>query len=207
MLNFIKQEIHNCKRCNLRNGARLPVPGTGLLRKRLVLVGEAPGEEEDLKNEPFVGAAGNLLTRALNKLSVNREDIYITNTVKCRPPQNRTPTLSEITACRPWLEKEFELIKPLVIICLGRTALNGILNITKPLSNLRGKILYYRDIPAVITYHPAFLLRNPSNIYKLQFLEDLKKGFKLYEILNNQNVVEILRTFNGTIEKVIFTEL
>jgi len=202
----LKDFVHSCSMCSLKKYARLPVPGAGSFKKRIMLIGEAPGKEEDIQNAPFVGPAGQLLTKALTKLAINREDIYITNIVKCRPQNNQTPSDEHIQICKTILEKEINLIQPEVIICLGKTATNGLLGTKYSIQSVRGKILYYKNIPVIPTYHPAFLLRNQSKICKLQFFEDLKKGIKMYDIIHDHNLIQVLSIFDGTISDIMFVD-
>lgn len=138
------------------------VPGEGSPRAKMVLVGEAPGATEDATGRPFVGQAGRLLDSILEAIELRREDVYITNIVKCRPPQNRKPLPDEIAACLPYLHRQLELIRPKVIVALGGTAGEALLNVRKSLGELRGKVHAYGGIPLIVTYHPAALLRNPN---------------------------------------------
>lgn len=204
-MKFLIEEILNCTSCHLRQHARRPVPGTGNHNSKVMLVGEAPGDMEDLKGEHFVGDAGQLLTRALKRLQVQRRTIYITNAVKCRPRNNRTPGKEELQACFKWLEKEILILSPSVIVTLGKTATNALFpdNDWK-ITRVRGTIQYYNNIPVVITYHPAFLLRNRDVIYKKQFLMDLQKAFKLVEILQTATLQAVLKDFKGQIVNLNF---
>ncbi|HJP57597.1 MAG TPA: uracil-DNA glycosylase [Gemmatimonadales bacterium] len=138
------------------------VPGEGNPRARLVLVGEAPGATEDATGRPFVGAAGALLDSILEAIELPRKDVFITNTVKCRPPQNRKPLPDEIASCIPYLWRQLAIIRPSVIVALGSTAAESLLGVKKSLSELRNKVHSYNGIPLVVTYHPAALLRNPN---------------------------------------------
>jgi len=150
---------HCCALCPHRANA---VPGEGNPRARLVLVGEGPGATEDATGRPFVGQAGRLLDSILQAIEVPRETVYITNIVKCRPPQNRKPLPDEMAACIPYLHRQLELIRPKVILALGGTAGEAMLGVRKALGELRGKVHTYNGIPLVVTYHPAALLRNPN---------------------------------------------
>ena len=148
-----------CALCPTRiNG----VPGHGNPDARLVLIGEGPGANEDAQGKPFVGQAGNLLSGILEAIEVPRDSVYITNIVKCRPPQNRKPLPDEIAACIPYLHRELEIIRPKVILALGSTAAEALLGVRKSLGELRNKVHTYNGIPLVVTYHPAALLRNPN---------------------------------------------
>lgn len=161
----INTQIKNCQNCPLAKSKKNPVYGEGSLNASLMFVGEAPGVEEDLQGRPFVGEAGRLLTRLIEKMGFKREDVYITNTVKCHPPGNRDPFESEISICFDYLKREIEIISPQVIMTLGRVAtytLMGMQGKIKDLhiSKLRGKAFFYNQIPVIPTFHPAYLLRN-----------------------------------------------
>lgn len=148
-----------CELCPHRTNA---VPGEGNPKARLVLVGEAPGATEDATGRPFVGQAGQLLDSILEAIELPRETVFITNIVKCRPPQNRKPLPDEVAACMPYLHRQLELIRPEVILALGGTAAESLLGVKKTLGELRNKVHTYGGIPLVVTYHPAALLRNPN---------------------------------------------
>ena len=150
---------HCCALCPNRTHA---VPGEGNPQARLFLVGEGPGATEDAQGRPFVGQAGNLLNGILEAIEVPRDSVYITNIVKCRPPQNRKPLPDEIAACIPYLHRQIEIVQPRVILALGSTAGEAMLGVRKSLGELRGKVHTYNGIPLVVTYHPAALLRNPN---------------------------------------------
>jgi DNA polymerase len=150
---------HCCALCPHRLNA---VPGEGNPQARLFLVGEGPGATEDTQGRPFVGQAGNLLNGILDAIEVPRDSVYITNIVKCRPPQNRKPLPDEIAACIPYLHRQIEIVQPKVILTLGSTAGEAMLGMRKSLGELRGKVHTYNGIPLVVTYHPAALLRNPN---------------------------------------------
>ncbi|MFL5548544.1 MAG: uracil-DNA glycosylase [Gemmatimonadales bacterium] len=150
---------HCCALCPNRTNA---VPGEGNPQAKLFLVGEGPGATEDAQGRPFVGQAGNLLNGILEAIEVPRDTVYITNIVKCRPPQNRKPLPDEIAACIPYLHRQIEIVQPKVILALGSTAAEAILGVRKSLGELRGKVHTYNGIPLVVTYHPAALLRNPN---------------------------------------------
>jgi uracil-DNA glycosylase len=150
---------HCCGLCPARINA---VPGEGNPHAKLFLVGEGPGATEDAQGRPFVGQAGNLLNGILEAIELPRESVYITNIVKCRPPQNRKPLPDEIAACIPYLHRQLEIIKPRVILALGSTAAEAMLGVRKSLAELRGKVHTYNGTPLIVTYHPAALLRNPN---------------------------------------------
>lgn len=154
--------IEACRGCSLGHSRLNIVPGEGNPHADLVCCGEAPGQTEDETGRPFVGASGKLLTDILRAISVERDDAFILNTLKCRPPANRTPEPLELQACSPYLHRQLELIRPKVILALGKPAANTLLNTTAPLGELRGRVHRYRGIPLVVTYHPAALLRNPN---------------------------------------------
>lgn len=150
-----------CRACGLCEQRRQAVLGVGDHAPDWLFVGEGPGAEEDARGEPFVGQAGKLLDNMLAALDLARGDkVYIGNAVKCRPPGNRTPEPAEIAACRPWLERQIELLAPRVIVLLGKAAVHAVLHDDKSLASLRGRRFEYRGIPVVVTYHPAYLLRN-----------------------------------------------
>jgi uracil-DNA glycosylase family 4 len=153
------RSTHCCGLCPNRTNA---VPGEGSSVAELFLVGEGPGATEDAQGRPFVGQAGNLLNGILEAIEVPRDSVYITNIVKCRPPQNRKPLPDEIAACIPYLHRQLEIIRPKVILALGSTAAEAMLGVRKSLAELRGKVHTYNGIPLVVTYHPAALLRNPN---------------------------------------------
>jgi DNA polymerase len=161
-LDAVAERIRTTYCCDLCPNRTNAVPGEGNPKARFMLVGEGPGATEDQTGRPFVGAAGNLLNGILEAIGLRREDVYITNVVKCRPPQNRKPLPDEIAACIPYLYRQIELIKPKVILALGSTAAEGLLGVKKSLGELRGKVHHFGKIPLVVTYHPAALLRNPN---------------------------------------------
>ena len=158
-----------CALCRTRNKA---VPGVGDVRAQWLFVGEAPGAEEDAKGEPFVGQAGRLLDNMLAALGMKRgENVYIANVLKCRPPGNRTPEPLEVESCRPYLDRQIELIRPTLIIALGKSAATTLLNVDATIASLRGRLHRYRGVPLLVTYHPAYLLRNLPD--KAKAWEDL----------------------------------
>jgi DNA polymerase len=159
----IREELGDCTRCKLSGGRQNIVFGVGNPEAALVFVGEAPGAEEDKQGEPFVGAAGQLLTKMIQAMGLGREDVYICNIIKCRPPGNRNPEPDEIAACEPFLKKQLAAIRPRMIVCLGKFAAQCLLHSDAPISRLRGRFQAYEGIPLMPTFHPAFLLRNPSS--------------------------------------------
>ena len=176
-LDDLKGLIGDCERCKLCHSRTNPVFGEGSPHARLVFVGEGPGREEDLEGRPFVGEAGKLLTRIIGAMGLTREDVYICNIVKCRPPNNRDPEPDEIMACIPFLKKQIELIRPDVICALGRVAAQELLDKEIKITKERGKWGSFMDIPVMPTYHPAYLNRNPSA--KRPVWEDVQKIMKL----------------------------
>jgi DNA polymerase len=170
---IINGEIEACTKCELSGSALNSVPGKGNLDADVMFIGEGPGEMEDIKGEPFVGKAGQLLARMLAAINLRREEVFITNIVKHRPPLNRNPLPEEVAACFPYLERQIELIDPLIICCLGGPAAQTLLKSNASISKLRGTIHRYRDIPLLPTYHPAAVLRFPEK-YKRDVWEDLK---------------------------------
>lgn len=180
-LDELNKLICNCTKCDLHNGRNNFVFGSGNSNADVMVIGEGPGAEEDKQGLPFVGRAGQLLTDILKAIKFSREEVYIGNIVKCRPPENRTPTSSEMETCIPYLKKQIELIKPKAILCLGLTAALGLLKKKDSLTNMRGKIFLYEGIKVMVTYHPAALLRNPN--WKKGCWEDVKQFRKLYDEL------------------------
>jgi uracil-DNA glycosylase len=160
-----------CKLCNL--GRRQVVFGVGSSRARLMFVGEAPGEDEDRQGEPFVGRAGQLLTKIIEAINLTRDQVYIANVIKCRPPGNRNPEPDEVSACEPFLFRQVDIVKPRVIVALGKFAAQCLLRTTEPITRLRGREFQYRGATLIPTFHPAYLLRNPSS--KREVWEDMKK--------------------------------
>jgi len=175
-LDDIQKNLGDCRRCRLCEKRTHIVFGTGNPRARLVFVGEGPGSDEDLKGEPFVGRAGQLLTRIIHAMHLTREEVYICNIVKCRPPGNRNPMPDEIETCVPFLDRQLMAIKPLYICALGKYAAQTLLNSELPISRLRGRFHEYMGIAVLPTYHPAYLLRNPDK--KRDVWEDVQKIMK-----------------------------
>jgi len=171
-LEELEREIKACRKCPLHRTRTQAVPGEGPTPCEIMIVGEAPGREEDLEGRPFVGAAGKLLEKMLAAIELERTRIYITNVVKCRPPGNRTPEEEEMKACRPYLARQIRLIKPKAILALGSVAARSLLLTRDPLLKLRGRVHILEGIKVVPSYHPAYLLRNPSA--KRAAWEDLK---------------------------------
>lgn len=161
-LDALEMEVLSCRRCGLCAGRNNAVFGTGNLYAKLMFIGEAPGYDEDMQGLPFVGRAGQLLTKIIEAMGLKRKDIYITNVVKCRPPQNRNPLPTEVLACEDHLTGQVDIIKPSVICALGKVSAQSLLKIQEPISKLRGKFYTYRGIKIMPTFHPAYLLRNPD---------------------------------------------
>jgi len=180
-LDELNSMICECQKCPLGKTRNKFVFGGGNPKAHAMLIGEAPGADEDKKGEPFVGRAGKLLNDILKAVNLNREDVYIANILKCRPPGNRDPQPVEMDTCIPYLNKQIELINPKIILCLGRIAVNALLNLNLSLSELRKSIHEYKGVKVVATYHPAALLRNPQ--WKRGCWEDVKKFRKLYDEL------------------------
>ena len=178
-LKTIAKAVEACTRCPLYKTANHGVPGEGAAKARLVCVGEAPGANEDETGLPFVGQAGGLLTKILAAVELTREEVFITNVVKHRPPGNRNPTPGEIEACSPYLVRQLELIKPKVIVAFGTFAAQTLLNTKTPIGKLRGEVHRYHGIPLIVTYHPAALLRNPS--WKRPTWEDVKLARRILD--------------------------
>jgi DNA polymerase len=180
-LEAVREELGECRRCKLHPTRTNIVFGTGNPKAKLAFVGEGPGRDEDLQGKPFVGLAGQLLTKIIQAIQLTREEVYITNIIKCRPPGNRNPEPDEIKACEPFLIKQLEVIRPKLICALGTFAAQTLLKTEERISLLRGKFHQYQGIPLMPTYHPAYLLRNPN--FKRDVWEDMKKIKKEYEQL------------------------
>ncbi|HNZ39132.1 MAG TPA: uracil-DNA glycosylase [Candidatus Latescibacteria bacterium] len=172
-LEEFRASISECHKCPLGATRTHFVFGSGNPDADLMFVGEAPGEEEDLQGQPFVGRAGQLLTKMIEAMKLRREDVYIANVLKCRPPNNRTPLPSEMEQCKPYLDRQIALIRPKIICALGRVAAQALLNTGEGLNRLRGKFHDYRGVKVLVTYHPAALLRNPQ--WKPLSWDDLQK--------------------------------
>lgn len=154
--------VEACTRCRLAQGRQKTVFGSGNPGADLMLIGEAPGAEEDRQGLPFVGAAGELLTKIIQAIQMGREDVYIANILKCRPPGNRDPQPDEVAACRGYLERQIDLVRPKVIVALGRIAAQTLLGTDSPIGQMRGQWYRIKGIPTMVTYHPAALLRNQA---------------------------------------------
>jgi uracil-DNA glycosylase len=177
-LEVIREDIGDCQRCKLCRSRTRIVYGAGSPQARLMFIGEGPGQDEDRAGEPFVGAAGQLLTRIIAAIKLSREEVYIANVVKCRPPENRTPEPDEIATCSPFLRRQIAAIRPLFICTLGGCAAQTLLATTEPISRLRGRLYDYEAIRVLPTFHPAYLLRNPEK--KRAVWEDMQLLMKEY---------------------------
>jgi DNA polymerase len=180
-LGQLNSAICTCQKCPLGVTRTKFVFGVGNPNADLVLVGEAPGADEDQQGEPFVGRAGQLLNKILEAINFKRDEVFICNILKCRPPNNRDPLPEEVASCEPYLWKQLELIRPKLILCLGRIAAQVLLKTNGSLSSMRGKVHDYRGIRLMVTYHPAALLRNPN--WKRPAWEDVQQVRKLYDEL------------------------
>ncbi len=170
---LIRETIGDCTRCKLHKARTNIVFGAGSMRAELVFVGEGPGHDEDIKGEPFVGRAGKLLTQMIEAMGLRREDVYICNVVKCRPPENRLPERDEISTCSPFLFRQIDVIRPKVICALGSCSAQTLLQTTQGISRFRGEWFDFRGSKLIATYHPAYLLRNPNA--KGEVWKDLQK--------------------------------
>lgn len=176
-LDSVTAALQGCQRCKLSKTRTHIVVGEGNPKARMVFVGEGPGEKEDLSGRPFVGRAGQLLDKMIEALGLSRQDVYICNVVKCRPPENRNPEPDEIAACDGFLKRQIRAIQPQVIVTLGKFASQTLLKTETPISQLRGNFFDYEGSQMIPTYHPAYLLRNPSS--KKEAWEDLQKAAKV----------------------------
>lgn len=186
----LEQEVANCTRCELHKTRTQAVFGVGNRRAEWMIIGEAPGRDEDRQGEPFVGRAGRLLNAMLEAMGFAREDVYIANILKSRPPKNRDPRPDEVAACEPYLKRQIALIKPKIILAVGRVAAQNLLKVDTPISRLRGQRLEYPvssnmgRVPLVVTYHPAYLLRSPQD--KRKAWQDLLLAKQVYDEARQQ---------------------
>ena len=171
----LKDQVRNCRQCELHQSRTQTVFGTGACTARLFIVGEAPGAAEDAQGEPFVGRAGQLLNAMLAAIGLQREEVYITNILKCRPPDNRDPKPEEVAHCSGYLDRQLALVAPQLILAIGRVAAQNLLNVSTPIGKLRGHEYQHpgSSIPVLVTYHPAYLLRSPRE--KRKAWDDLKR--------------------------------
>ena len=172
----LQAAVINCTACGLNQSRTQTVFGVGNKNAELMIIGEAPGFHEDQQGEPFVGRAGQLLNAMLRSIGLEREHVYIANILKCRPPNNRDPLPEEVNLCTPFLEKQIALIQPKLLLALGRIAAQYLLKNKSSLSQTRGKIYEYQNTPLIITYHPAYLLRNPVD--KNKAFQDLQLTYR-----------------------------
>jgi len=172
-LQELEKMVLNCHLCNLSKSRTNVVFGEGNPKAKIIFIGEAPGREEDLHGKPFVGRSGEILTKMIeNVLNMKREEVYIANIIKCRPPQNRNPEIEEVEACKPYLLKQIQIIKPEIIVVLGAVAFKSLLNNETPITKARGNLYDFNGIKVIPTFHPSYLLRNPSK--KKEAFIDLK---------------------------------
>ena len=179
-LKLVREDIGECTRCRLHKGRTNLVFGVGNVNADLMFIGEGPGADEDAKGEPFVGRAGQLLNNMISAMGIKREDVYIANVVKCRPPSNRTPEKDECDVCSPFLMRQIDIIKPKVIVALGAVAAKNLLAVSDSMSNLRGRWYDFRDSKLLVTYHPAYLLRDPRQ--KKEAWKDLQMVMKYLDL-------------------------
>jgi uracil-DNA glycosylase family 4 len=176
----VRTDIGDCTRCKLHTKGRTQIVfGVGNPEANLMFVGEAPGHDEDVQGIPFVGRAGQLLTKIIEAMGLTRDDVYIANVIKCRPPQNRNPEPDEVETCEPFLFRQIDVVQPKVIVALGTFAARALLRTQDPISRLRGRVHDYRGVKLVPTFHPAYLLRNPAS--KREVWEDMKLVKRLLE--------------------------
>jgi DNA polymerase len=179
-LSILQRTVKGCRRCNLAATRKNVVFGEGSYKAKVMFIGEAPGEDEDIQGRPFVGRAGRLLDQLIERIDLRREDVYICNILKCRPPNNRDPEESEITSCKNYLFSQISLIKPRIICTLGRHAYNTLMNADERITKVRGSLKDYRGMTLLPTYHPSFLLRNQEKIKEawedMERLKELLKG-------------------------------
>ncbi|HEB99736.1 MAG TPA: uracil-DNA glycosylase [Thiotrichales bacterium] len=173
--------VRECRRCELHRSRTQTVFGVGNPEADWLVIGEAPGAEEDRRGEPFVGRAGQLLDAMLKAIGLDRTTVYIANILKCRPPNNRDPRPEEVEQCKPWLDRQIELIRPRIILAVGRIAAQNLLDTSQPIGRLRGRVHSYGpgDIPLVVTYHPAYLLRSPAE--KRKAWQDLQLAVRTFQ--------------------------
>ena len=185
-LDELKKTVSVCKLCELHRTRTQTVFGTGHPAAEWLIIGEAPGADEDRLGEPFVGRAGQLLTSMLRAVGLAREEVFIANILKCRPPNNRDPQADEVRNCASYLRQQIELIKPRIILVVGRIAAQSLLNTDTPIGKMRGQKFIYQDtdIPVVATYHPAYLLRSPQQ--KRKAWEDLKFAMQIYSLQDQE---------------------
>ena len=188
----LRDAVAACQACGLRQTRRQTVFGVGHPQAHWMIVGEAPGEQEDLQGEPFVGDSGQLLDNMLHALQLTRapstpaQQVFIANALKCRPPRNRNPEAVELARCEPFLQRQIELIRPRIILAMGRFAVQSLLRSAEPIGKLRGRVHRYHEVPLVVTYHPAYLLRNPAD--KARAWDDLCLAAQVVEATTQGSV-------------------
>ncbi len=177
----LREQVAGCTQCELHQGRKQTVFGVGARDADWMVIGEAPGAEEDRQGEPFVGRAGKLLNAMLEAIGLQRSQVYIANILKCRPPNNRDPRPAEVALCENYLKKQIDLIQPKVILAVGRIAAQNLLKVDTPIGKMRGQCYQYpgSDIPLVVTYHPAYLLRSPKQ--KRLSWQDLQLAMQIYQ--------------------------
>ncbi|MGM0432576.1 MAG: uracil-DNA glycosylase [Spirochaetota bacterium] len=185
-LEQLSETIRECHACRLHAGRTQAVPGKGVVRPKVMIIGEAPGAQEDARGEPFVGRSGTYLDKWLQAIGLTREsDTFIGNIIKCRPPENRDPFSDEQEACLPYLRRQIELINPETILCLGRVAAQILLDSNEGIGKLRGRVFSYQQVPLLVTYHPAAVLRSPDR-FRRPVWEDLQQLQKLFSSTRDQ---------------------
>jgi uracil-DNA glycosylase family 4 len=177
----LQADVASCQKCPLCQTRTQTVFGSGNQKATWLFIGEAPGEQEDLQGLPFVGVAGTLLTEMIRAMGLQREQVYIANIVKCRPPKNRDPHVEEIVACQPFLQRQLALLQPKILVAVGRIAAQQLLNTHEPLAKLRGKVYQFNQIPLLVVYHPAYLLRDLRQ--KSKAWQDLQVAMKTYQTI------------------------
>lgn len=180
----LREKVRNCELCKLRSGCTQTVFGNGNEQAGWLFVGEAPGADEDATGEPFVGHAGHLLDNMLLAIKLKRSEIYIANVIKCRPPEDRHPHVGEIATCLPYLRRQIDLIKPKLIVALGKTAASVLLDTEATIASLRGTVHDYQGIPLIVTFHPAYLLRSPME--KAKAWQDLCLAVDTMQLVDSQ---------------------
>jgi uracil-DNA glycosylase family 4 len=179
----LNRQILQCRRCRLHESKTHYVPGEGNNRPDILFIGEGPGETEDQFGRPFIGKAGQLLDKIIQKMGLGREDVFIGNVVKCRPPNNREPLKDEVEACLPYLLKQVDILRPKIIVCLGKVALNNMLGTSHSMGRIRGQLLSFHGIPLMPTYHPAYILHKKDKEEitraKWEVWEDMQKVLAL----------------------------
>jgi len=182
-LNALRDEVLPCRKCGLAETRTQVVFGAGSAHARVLFIGEAPGRDEDLQGQPFVGASGQLLTKIIEAIGFDRQHVFICNILKCRPPQNRDPLPDEVQMCEPYLKRQLDIIQPRIICCLGRIAAQTLLGSDLSLGKLRRSVHFYQGIPVMATYHPAALLRNPD--WKRDTWNDVQRLRALHDALDS----------------------